>query len=90
MRVGGIVQIEFYERKVIWYEQACDIIHQTHFKLSHSMYARTHKLAIGVIQCMVGFTSEYSANLHKALPRLSSKHQATYGRRNEYIKDDYF
>ena len=46
VKVDGITQVERYERKVLWYERAFDIIHQTHLKLAHSTYARTHKTTI--------------------------------------------
>jgi hypothetical protein len=46
VKVDGITQVEHYERKVLWYEWAFDIVHQTHVKLAHSSYARTHKTTI--------------------------------------------
>ncbi len=46
VKVDGITQVEYYERKVLWYERAFDIIHQTHLKLAHSTHARTHKTTI--------------------------------------------
>jgi hypothetical protein len=46
VKVAGITQAEHYERKVLWYKQAFDIIYQTYLKLAHSKYARTHKATI--------------------------------------------
>ncbi len=47
VKMYRITQVEQYERKVLWYERAFDIIHQTHLKLACSTYARTHKTTIG-------------------------------------------
>ncbi len=46
VKEDGITHVECVERKVLWYELAFDIIHQTHLKPSHSTYARTHKTTI--------------------------------------------
>jgi hypothetical protein len=46
VKTDSITQVEHYERKVLWYERAFDIIHHTHLKLTHSTYARTHKTTI--------------------------------------------
>ncbi len=45
-KVDVITHVGRYERKVLWYEWAFDIIHQTHLNLSHSTYIKTHKTAI--------------------------------------------
>ncbi len=46
VKVDKITQVERYERKALWYERAFHIIHQTHLKLAHSTYKRTHKTTI--------------------------------------------